>query len=450
MKSISEPLGNTRSLTDLLTINGELESEIIKIINSSLSLEYKKNLVLRYIKMQNSIIYSIKKISSSIGQDMINNRIKKIVKCIVADNHLNYYTDFDGLSGLLTDPLSTYSDDTMCYYYEFRSKPSQIAPKANDSRLQYYPYHIYGNEIEESKKLPIAKEESKKLPIAKEKPKNRVININEKCVPWFTSKMTFNVNEDKNKFIVGHHYMLKNNEFSVDAVLELKHIVNNEDLDDILIMKQIGGAEMRIYSITPQDCSYLNIPFENGLMVFSKDSNNFSDLNNVNKEFDPNDLSTYPKDYDDLTIHEMWVACDSFFDKGNSKYMFVDGTEFSNKDFPSVLLTLKENVESVDGSLPLFKGFKYLTIPVFRFDEKTKKTLLTFMIKFSEPNHIGINPNALEGKKLDDLFKIDLLLIGKDIIDLVKKENLSFSDIIREAYSPSHTQKMIRSLTSII
>lgn len=428
MKLISEPLGNTRSLTDLLTINGELESEIIKIINSSLSLGYKKNLVLRYVKMQNSIIYSIRKISLSVGQDIISNRIRKIVKCII-DNNLNYYRDFDGLSDLLTNPLSTYSDDTMCpysnmeidgsrlYCYEYLSDQSQLTPKASDSRLHYYEYPFMT-----SQSAPKAKEESKKLPIAKEKPKKDVININEKCVPWFTSKMTFNVDEDKNKFIVGHHYMLTNNEFSVDAVLELKHIVNNEDLDDILVMKQVGGSEMRVYSITPQDCAYLNIPFENGLMVFSKDSNNFSDLNNVNKEFNPNDLSTYPKDYDDLTIHEMWVACDSFFDKGNSKYMFVDGTEFSNKDFPSILLTLKENVESVNGSLPLFKGYKYVTKPVFYFDEKTRKTLLTFMIKFSESNHIGINPNALEGKKLDDLFNIDLLLIGKDIIDLVKKE----------------------------
>lgn len=98
------------------------------------------------------------------------------------------------------------------------------------------------------------------------------------------------------------------------------HSLNGVEVNGI-VMKQISGEKnSMMFSLTKTDCKILNIEFQNGLQVFSKELNwkPLIDENKLfkelpkNKFFDENDLSTYPVDSETMKIRKMCVKIGGF------------------------------------------------------------------------------------------------------------------------------------------
>lgn len=98
-----------------------------------------------------------------------------------------------------------------------------------------------------------------------------------------------------------------------------KYVGSIDEVDGIrlnsVIMKQIGGEPTTIFSLTKSDCKSFGIEFENGLQLFP---NNLEWVKEEKEEvteevsFDSTNLSTYPVDYKDRTIHFMIVKISGF------------------------------------------------------------------------------------------------------------------------------------------
>lgn len=88
-----------------------------------------------------------------------------------------------------------------------------------------------------------------------------------------------------------------------------------------VVMKQISGEKnTMVFSLTKTDCKILNIEFQKGLQVFSKELNWKPLIDETelikelpkNKFFNENDLSTYPVDSETKKIKRMCIKIGGF------------------------------------------------------------------------------------------------------------------------------------------
>lgn len=82
-----------------------------------------------------------------------------------------------------------------------------------------------------------------------------------------------------------------------------------------VIMKQISGEPTTIFSLTKSDCKNFGIDFESGLQLFPNNLNWVKEGEAKNEPintYDSSNLSTYPVDYHDKTIHYMIVKISGF------------------------------------------------------------------------------------------------------------------------------------------
>lgn len=100
-----------------------------------------------------------------------------------------------------------------------------------------------------------------------------------------------------------------------------KYVGSIDEVDGIrlnsVIMKQIGGEPTTIFSLTKSDCKSFGIEFENGLQLFPNNlewvkEKQEEEVKDEELSFDSTNLSTYPVDYNDKTIHFMIVKISGF------------------------------------------------------------------------------------------------------------------------------------------
>lgn len=115
-----------------------------------------------------------------------------------------------------------------------------------------------------------------------------------------------------------------------------KYVGSIDEVDGIrlnsVIMKQIGGEPTTIFSLTKSDCKSFGIEFENGLQLFPNNlewvkEKQEEDVKEEELSFDSTNLSTYPVDYKDKTIHFMIVKLSGFSYDERSRTIFTPSGE---------------------------------------------------------------------------------------------------------------------------
>ena len=159
-------------------------------------------------------------------------------------------------------------------------------------------------------------------------------------IPFFSKKLEYksesNISENK-KFEKGAIYKLTSTEcdgFKM-PIKKYKYVDSITEVDginiDSVIMKEIDGGSSTIFSLTKADCHNLGITFDDKLQLFPKNMNwerviDETVSNNVNNmTFNPEDMSTYPVDYLDKTIHFMTIKLSSFNMTHNGNLILPNG-----------------------------------------------------------------------------------------------------------------------------
>lgn len=166
-----------------------------------------------------------------------------------------------------------------------------------------------------------------------------------------------------------------------------KYVGSIDEVDGIrlnsVIMKQIGGEPTTIFSLTKSDCKSFGIEFENGLQLFP---NNLEWVKEKQEEevkeeelsFDSTNLSTYPVDYKDKTIHFMIVKLSGFSYDERSRTIFTPSGERIHESFLTKNLKIKtlqsigipHNMNDVCIGMNEYIPFRIITDKASRVREK--------------------------------------------------------------------------------
>ena len=119
---------------------------------------------------------------------------------------------------------------------------------------------------------------------------------------------------------------------------------------DSLIVKQIGGEEGNIYTISKNDCAFLGIEYQNGLQLFSKNLA-WKHVRNVVK-FDEHNLATSPTSEIDNTIRYLVLKLHGFTDYSDGYVLSPSGKLIKENQFVrSIQVTAKEPVVYGNGHI---------------------------------------------------------------------------------------------------
>lgn len=112
--------------------------------------------------------------------------------------------------------------------------------------------------------------------------------------------------KDKNSPLkIGELYYLHlniNSKNPVKRLVKIRHIIS--DLDAVVIKEENENENSSIFTLSPFDCDFLNIEYEDKLQLFSQKLHwePVNGQNQIKKELDLNDLSTYPILKDDTKL----------------------------------------------------------------------------------------------------------------------------------------------------
>lgn len=177
---------------------------------------------------------------------------------------------------------------------------------------------------------------------------------------------------------------------------------------DSVVMKQLSGdRHSMVFSLTKSDCKVLNIKFENGLQVFSKDlswvhipSENDKKKKNNDKKywtiFNPNDLSTYPVDIETKKVKCMCVKLKGFVPN-------VDGCELINR------LNVYTNPNLLNNRYAL--RYRILTEYITRGAYKVSDNLGNIFIEVSFSSvfgSVGVDTSLLKNLSINDFITVEL------------------------------------------
>lgn len=238
------------------------------------------------------------------------------------------------------------------------------------------------------------------------------------------------VDEDKSmmpKFIVGENYALGGERVEGFAQkYKLYNLVGMVDefagtKVDALIVKQIGGEEGNIYTISKNDCAFLGIEYENGLQLFSKGLS-WKHVRNL-PEFDEHNLSTSPTSEIDNSIRYLVLKLEGFTDYSDGYVLSPSGKLIKENQFvQSVQVIAKEPVVYGNGHIiqdkvplrasvthPRAKLFNHgnfisaddeVFILIELVDRRSHVDVKTFDGKF------GVDPKYFEGLDPNDYFEV--------------------------------------------
>lgn len=238
------------------------------------------------------------------------------------------------------------------------------------------------------------------------------------------------VEEDKSmmpKFVIGENYALGGeNVEGFEQRYKLYNLVGMVDefagaKVDSLIVKQIGGEQGNIYTISKNDCAFLGIEYQNGLQLFSKGLS-WKHVRNLPK-FDEHNLGTSPTSEIDNTIRYVVLKLKGFTDYSDGYVLSPSGKLIKENQFSqSVQVITKEPVVYGNGHIvqdktPLRTFVTHPTSKLFNHgnfissedevfvlielvDKLTYSDVDTFDKKF------GVDPKYFEGLDPNEYFEV--------------------------------------------
>lgn len=230
------------------------------------------------------------------------------------------------------------------------------------------------------------------------------------------------------KFIVGENYALGGERVEgFEQKYKLYNLVGMVDefagtKVDALIVKQIGGEEGNIYTISKNDCAFLGIEYQNGLQLFSKNLS-WKHVRDIT-EFDEHNLATSPTSEIDNTIRYVVLKLKGFTDYSDGYVLSPSGKLVKESQFSqSVQVTTKEPVVYGNGHIiqdkfPLRAFVTHPTSKLFNHGNFISSEDEVFiLIELVENNNayissksvdgsFGVDPRYFEGLDPNEYFEI--------------------------------------------
>lgn len=269
---------------------------------------------------------------------------------------------------------------------------------------------------------------------------------NRYITPFFSDKFKFipDKKERTNFFERNKTYLLTGLDcdgFSMPAK-RYKYVGSINEVDGIrlnsVIMKQIGGEPTTIFSLTKSDCKSFGIEFESGLQLFPNNLNWVRE--NVTEEkkeisFDSSNLSTYPVDFNDKTIHFMIIKLSGFsYDERFHRIIAPNGCSIHESTFSrslsvrtlqsiGVAHNMNETCIGANECIP----YRIITNKASRV--KSKECFVDIggcvFIELCFEQYInnvkrGINPKYFSNESFDKFFEIELSINDSNSYDYDK------------------------------
>lgn len=168
----------------------------------------------------------------------------------------------------------------------------------------------------------------------------------------FVKKYDFGINFNKreNELLIGELYTLSGVEcddfkmpIKVYKLIAVLHKLDGVELNSVVV-KQVGGEETTIFSLTKFDCETLSLPFEKGLQIFPKTMNwvvykeeTEEEVDNRLKKADLNNLSTYPKSPQDGNIWNIVIKLEGFSSYRKTHIVMPSGDIIKTEDLHNML-----------------------------------------------------------------------------------------------------------------
>lgn len=281
----------------------------------------------------------------------------------------------------------------------------------------------------------------------------------------FVKKYNFGVNFNKreNELLIGDLYTLRGVEcddfkmpIKVYKLVAVLHELNGVELNSVVV-KQVGGEETTIFSLTKFDCETLSLPFEKGLQIFPKTMNwvvykeeTEEEADNRLKKADLNNLSTYPKSPQDGNIWNIVIKLEGFSSYRKTHIVIPSGDIIKTEDLHNMLkVRTIIPIESFNHTASFECGEE---IPyVIATSSVTNNTYspncpadldenLYLELQLAKPYRnlrnisdalIGVSPIALNDKSTEMLFEV--------IIEDVKKETRENNEIFNLIMSSNYS-----------
>jgi len=218
----------------------------------------------------------------------------------------------------------------------------------------------------------------------------------------------------------------ENNIKTFEVVKEVREI-NGIDANSLLV-KQLDGSKTMMFYVTKNDCKTLGVDYEKGLMLMPIDMQwqrvtKDKDNKPKKKEFDKNNLSTYPLDYSTRSIKRMLVRIKGFKEVTASSTRTPIGVVCDNaRLFPSFKFRCKRDLVFPSITVPSSNDipFKFVTNIV----SNNKKRFVFGDSVFVELDFgsmdgtpYGLVPNKLEGFNINDLIEFEYGIGKSTFID---------------------------------
>ena len=235
-----------------------------------------------------------------------------------------------------------------------------------------------------------------------------------------------NVKNNYGEIIVGKRYTLQGEKCdgfdmpikTYEAICKLP-VINGVQVNAV-IMKEIDSDNTStIFSLTKNDCNSLNIEFQPRLQIFPAQLNwrltESSDADDK-VEFNVDDLSTYPVNYQDKKIHSVIIKLSGY--RGNKNTIITpDGNSIKLVDFMrNFSVYAKENIGQIDDmeSRYIAAGDKLSVKLIDRpFDNREMvndildtRGFIFCEVMFDGATNIGINPKYFKHHKASDVIDI--------------------------------------------
>ena len=180
-----------------------------------------------------------------------------------------------------------------------------------------------------------------------------------------------------------------------------------------------------IFSLSRSDCKFLNIPYQEGIEVYPF-PNNYDYFHKVEENFNDtvflfenysNNLSRYPTSVKDNSIRRIAIQISGFRQYGD--YIIFNDQRFHVDDLCKKLsITTRGIFTSQDGMFGSINEFCNITYHLISRDYKDNivdsngniyvELLFCFKSKNTSDGIIGISPNILEDKTINDIITVNL------------------------------------------
>lgn len=178
---------------------------------------------------------------------------------------------------------------------------------------------------------------------------------------------------------------------------------------DSYVVKQIEGEQSTIFSLTKQDCKSLGIEFQPFLQILPKSMDwTCEDKDIKEKEFNPNDFSTYPVNKDNKLITHFVLKIENVFVLDGYSTLFQIG-DISRIDIETLYngfyLKLKSPLKMRNGinSMQVRYYGRNVTHNLFSHVNVNETINSCIYLEFNIP---GIEPDLVENTNFNEIFDL--------------------------------------------